>query len=234
MSVASRWGRRAIEASRRSVTWLVVLLICFVSLGLLVRYSLLQDLDLTVSRELQEFNAPVIDQVVRLISHIGDAITLIILAVSLSALLVLKGHRRTGKYILLSLLSLPLDYVLKAIWERERPDEEIVHVLVNRAGYSFPSGHALGSTAVYGFLAVLAWIHLKDHRMRVSASMILAILPVLVCLSRVYLGAHWFSDVIGGMALGIAVNLLLTSNYRKDKREVAKPIDPSVEQAVEA
>jgi undecaprenyl-diphosphatase len=231
MSVASRWGRRAIEASRRSVTWLCILLLCFLFLGYQVRYSQLQNLDISVSKEVQEINYPGLDQAMQLISHTGAAVTLIVLGCALAALLAYKKHFRTAKYVLLSLLSLPLDYVLKEIWKRERPDAEHVHILVNRAGHSFPSGHALGSTAVYGFLAVLAWIHLKDHSVRLPAVLFFGLLPVFVCLSRVYLGAHWFSDVIGGMTLGILVTLALTSAYRKDKREVAKPIDTSAEQA---
>ncbi len=231
MSVASRWGRRAIEASRSSITWLSFALASFLILGLLVRYSLLQHVDETVSRELQEMSLPVVDQAMRAISHCGDAVTLITLALALSLLLIYKGHRRTGTYVLLSLLSLPLDYLLKSVWGRPRPDRESVNVLVEQFGYSFPSGHALGSTAVYGFLAVIAWIHLKDHGIRLPSVVVLGSLPVLVCVSRVYLGAHWFSDVIGGMTVGIAVVLVLASSYRTNKEEVAKPIDPSTEAA---
>ncbi|MEZ0327913.1 MAG: phosphatase PAP2 family protein [Fimbriimonas sp.] len=211
--------------------WLFVLLIAFLTVGFLVRYSMLQKVDVSVSEELQEMSVPGLDQAMILISYAGSAITLILLACTLAGMLAYRRHFRTAVFVLLSLLSLPLDYLLKAIWERDRPDAELVHVVVKQAGYSFPSGHALGSTAVYGLLSVLAWIHLKKHKVRHPVVVTLATLPVLICISRVYLGAHWFSDVIGGMTLGIVVILALTSFYREDKEEVARPIDPSTDAA---
>jgi undecaprenyl-diphosphatase len=67
--------------------------------------------------------------------------------------------------------------------------------------YSFPSGHAFGAMVFYGLWAYLAYKYLP-HPWNITVAAILAVLIVLIGVSRVYLGAHFPSDVIGGWLLG--------------------------------
>lgn len=89
---------------------------------------------------------------------------------------------------------------LKLLWRRSRPVSDYVERMFFKT-YSFPSGHSSSSTLLYGMLAYLvAGIAIQPWS--IAAVGILAALPILVGLSRVYLGAHYASDVLAGWLLG--------------------------------
>lgn len=88
---------------------------------------------------------------------------------------------------------------LKLLWRRSRPVSDYVERMFFKT-YSFPSGHSSSSTLLYGMLAYLAAGIMQPWS--IAAAGILAVLPVLVGLSRVYLGAHYASDVLAGWLLG--------------------------------
>ncbi|HEU5279766.1 MAG TPA: phosphatase PAP2 family protein [Gaiellaceae bacterium] len=91
-----------------------------------------------------------------------------------------------------------LNVVLKLSFHRARP--EVASVQLDT--YSFPSGHAMVSTAVYGTLAYLAWSRLRDRRARLALVIGTSALVALICFSRLYLGVHYLSDVLAGAAGG--------------------------------
>jgi undecaprenyl-diphosphatase len=92
--------------------------------------------------------------------------------------------------------------VVKDLIARLRPPDP---VLGPASGYSFPSGHTLNSTVTYGLVALYAWrSHLALAARRVAVA-ILAAIPFLVGLSRIALGVHYPSDVLGGWLAGMAV-----------------------------
>ncbi|HVE53303.1 MAG TPA: phosphatase PAP2 family protein [Ramlibacter sp.] len=94
-----------------------------------------------------------------------------------------------------------LNVGLKHAFARARPvlDEPLVHLTT----YSFPSGHAVASTVFYGALCALVFIHSRRAAPRAAAAVGAAAMVLLVCASRVYLGAHYLSDVVAGMAVGV-------------------------------
>jgi undecaprenyl-diphosphatase len=105
-----------------------------------------------------------------------------------------------------------LNVVLKLAFHRPRPEVAFVHLDT----YSFPSGHAMLSTAVYGALTYLAWSHLRTRRTRVALTAGTIALVTLICFSRLYLGVHYLSDVLGGAVGGafwLAVSIALQTLY---------------------
>lgn len=111
------------------------------------------------------------------------------------------------RYRLLAfLLVLPggmiLDFLLKIVFHRHRPSFADSFLIFH--GYSFPSGHTTAATLLYGMLAALAVITLATWRLRVGAVLGALVIILLVGFSRVYLGAHYLSDVLGAAAAGLA------------------------------
>lgn len=109
-----------------------------------------------------------------------------------------------------------LNVGLKQLMQRVRPvlDEPLVHL----ATYSFPSGHAVASTVFYGALCALVLAHARTLWLRRMALAVAAVMVLLVCFSRVYLGAHYPSDVIAGVAVGF---LCLSAFRRWSARSAA-------------
>ncbi|MDX6438300.1 MAG: hypothetical protein QOF45_883 [Gaiellaceae bacterium] len=105
-----------------------------------------------------------------------------------------------------------LNLILKLSFHRARPEFAFVHLDT----YSFPSGHAMISTAAYGALAYLAWSRLGSRRGRVLLVSGTAVLVALICFSRLYLGVHYLSDVLAGVAGGafwLAISIALQTAY---------------------
>jgi undecaprenyl-diphosphatase len=103
---------------------------------------------------------------------------------------------------------------IKLLVERPRPADESVRVFSAVLDYSFPSGHVTGYVCLYGFLAFLVYVLFKRCWWRTALLTVFALLIGLVGISRIHLGHHWASDVLGGYALGTAYLLLLVEAYR--------------------
>lgn len=127
------------------------------------------------------------------------SIAVIVVAVILAA----RGHGGRGGWLLsVGGVGAASSWVLKRVLQRERP--LVPSVVFEAPGYAFPSGHALHATLGSGLLAVAAWPYLgrAGRRVAVALSVLVA---VGVSYSRIALGVHFVSDVLGGMLLGIWV-----------------------------
>ncbi len=95
-----------------------------------------------------------------------------------------------------------LNFVLKQFYHRQRP--QLDDPLTTLASFSFPSGHAMGATMLYGLLALLAVRFLKSGRMRAPVILAAFVIISAVGWTRIYLGVHYLSDVLAGLAIGAA------------------------------
>jgi membrane-associated phospholipid phosphatase len=111
-----------------------------------------------------------------------------------------------------------VDTLAKAFIHRARPSANLVHVVQEVSGYSFPSGHVVFYTAFFGFLIFLAYSLVKKRIVwRAVIIGVLSFFVALVGVSRIYLGAHWFSDVLGAYLLGSLWLILSIYLYRWGK-----------------
>jgi len=185
----------------------------FSAIGFLVRYSFLQALDLRVTRDLQKKKSPLLEPVMEGFTISGSPMVIPVLGGTVAIILWRSALPRAAGFVVFSLVAIPITIGMKTFWDRERPDARIVNVAVRTAGTSFPSGHAMGATAFYGALAALAWIHLDPRRKRLPLTLSLTSMPMFIGISRIYLGAHWLSDVVGGWAMGTFILLPLVRWY---------------------
>ncbi len=140
-----------------------------------------------------------------------EAQTLVTVAVTLFLILFKKW--RTGLWYGLTVLigSDFLNGAVKEFYARVRPDQ--IDHLIEQGEYAFPSGHAMGSMIVYGGLLFILLRYLKAVRGQLGwekwfLSILFGVLILLIGLSRIYLGVHYPSDVIGGFSLGFTWLLL--------------------------
>lgn len=115
---------------------------------------------------------------------------------------IFKDRKKASCYIGNLITISGINWIIKHIIQRPRPDVSIR--LVEESGYSFPSGHAMISTAFYGLIIYYIWTHCENKIKRNIICIGLAFLIVLIDFSRVYLGVHYLSDVIAGSLISIA------------------------------
>ncbi|MFL6529968.1 MAG: phosphatase PAP2 family protein [Chthoniobacterales bacterium] len=112
-----------------------------------------------------------------------------------------------------------LNLLLKHFFHRQRPVLE--NPLVTLGSFGFPSGHTMGSTLLYGLLALIAARFIKQLEWRVVVFIAASVMVALIGLSRIYLGAHFLTDVLAAIAIGIAWLTFCwttTETFRKHSR----------------
>jgi undecaprenyl-diphosphatase len=119
-----------------------------------------------------------------------------------AVILVFIWDRRGGWLMAIGAISSLLDNEIKVMLERQRPTPDLVHILTPAPGYSYPSGHAVFFTWI-SFMLAFAVAPRIPPRLRWIPWVVAAVVIVLGCVARVWAGAHWPSDVIGGFLLGI-------------------------------
>lgn len=97
-----------------------------------------------------------------------------------------------------------INWAVKEIVDRDRPPRAIRHPYVRENNESYPSGHAMGSTVAYGMLGIALARCLHRRRFKAFVLTFTTLFVAAISFSRVYLRAHWFSDVVGGCLLGLA------------------------------
>jgi len=180
-------------------TALVVFVLFAIDTYLVVQNDVLP-FDYPIALFIQQLNWGPVVYPMELINASAGIWQVLIGAVAILALFVVE--RRAGWLMLIGSISSLLDNIIKLVISRQRPPADLVHILSPTTGFSFPSGHAVFFTWMSFMIAVSI-----APKIRPSYRPILWIVAVMVivltCISRVWAGAHWPSDVIGGVLLGI-------------------------------
>lgn len=141
-----------------------------------------------------------IASIARVLTHLGDPLVVTVATVLLAVALWFRRARRDALFVLATrLVALVVDTGLKDAVRRPRP--VLVHPLAHAHGYSFPSGHALGSAALWATFAFLAAARGLSRRWAIALAVAV---PVVVAATRVILGVHYVTDVAAGLLLGWA------------------------------
>ena len=148
--------------------------------------------------------------IAKFVTNFGGAIFLIILTI---VLFILIKNKKIGVSIFLNLALITiLNQLLKRILQRPRPTE---YRIIEETGYSFPSGHSMVSMAFYGYLIYLIYKYVKNKYVKWISIVLLIILICSIGVSRIYLGVHYTSDVLGGFFISISYLIIYISAVNK-------------------
>ena len=148
--------------------------------------------------------------IAKFITNFGGAIFLITLTV---ILVILIKNKKIGLSIFSNLIIITvLNQLLKRILQRPRPTE---FRIIEETGYSFPSGHSMVSMAFYGYLIYLIYKYVENKHVKWISIVLLSILICSIGVSRIYLGVHYTSDVLGGFLVSISYLILFISTVNK-------------------
>jgi undecaprenyl-diphosphatase len=220
-SSASATYRRRRKAAMFLLLGDGVQLLLFGALALSIHIYPLLPIDVAITRSFQQNQAPWLRMSMLAISYPGSSFLLPALVILTVLIFWALGDRLEALFVGgLSACSELLNLLLKALVHRPRPSRGLVHIIVTAAGYSFPSGHVMAYIAYFGLLFAFGVILFQGrHWWRTALLIVSAAFVVLIGPSRVYLGDHWASDVIGayligGVLWGLAVGLYLLLKER--------------------
>ena len=230
MSPAAGAGPRGLAGRRLlgAALGLVLLGLLIGPLAVLVhdRWAPLLRLDTSTSRAAEQLveAAPLVLTLARLVTHLGDPVLVTLGSLTTLLLLLARGARRLALYVLLVRLgALLLSTTVKVAVARARPAFDLP--VATAFGYSFPSGHALGGSAFWLSTAVvlLPFVRAGARRWLLAAAVLVGLL---VAASRVLLGVHYLSDVVGGLVLGFGWTAVCTYVFALWRREEGRPVEP--------
>ena len=132
-------------------------------------------------------------------------------------LIVVLKNKKVGLSICINLVVVTiLNQLLKRLLQRPRPTE---FRIIEETGYSFPSGHSMVSMAFYGYLIYLIYRFVKNKYLKWISIVLLSLLICLIGISRIYLGVHYTSDVLGGFLISISYLVIYISASNKFFKE---------------
>lgn len=192
-------------------------LIMILSISVLISFIIVaqgrtENFDFNILLSISSIRNPFLTRLMIFISEFCNMI--FIFVVVLFLLLLVK--KRTTKFLVVinSFSAYLLTGFLKLLFARPRPS---IFMLVNENTFSFPSGHALISTAFYGILAYLCYKEIDNKYWKYISPILLVALSIAISFSRLYLGVHYLTDVMTGILIGVIIILIEIKVLKKGK-----------------
>ncbi|MEK3793998.1 phosphatase PAP2 family protein [Paenibacillus sp. FSL R7-0204] len=197
-------------------------LLAFILIALLVKLGGAQGFDHVVIRFVQSMESPPLTALAKGLSLVGSS--KLAIGISLLTMLILffalKHRLELALFLWVGLGSQLLNTLLKLWFHRERPT---IHRLIEQTGYSFPSGHSMAAFSLYGVIAYLLWRHMHNRSERFLLILFTVLMTGGIGWSRIYLGVHYPSDVIGGYAASGAWLMLSAACFEAYRNYKANP-----------
>ena len=202
--------------------WVLVFsaLLGFSTLTVVVETTPLLPIDLQITRAIQSIDAPAFDLLMRLVSWAGFLPQSVIITLLIGFTLHAFGFRwESITALITALVSGVTNETVKYLIQRPRPAADLVDVFEVLSSYSFPSGHVMFYVSLFGFVWYAAYTMLKRSMIRSLLLVFFGVLISLVGISRIYLGQHWASDVLGAYLLGglILLGMILFHRWGKTR-----------------
>ena len=199
---------------KKNLKW-IILFICLITLLFLVEDVLEKEImegdiigyNIVSKYLISDFTIPLVKGITKL----GGPVFLISIS---TIIFIVIQDKKIGLCIWANLgIATILNQMLKHIFQRPRPTE---YMIINEAGYSFPSGHSMVSMAFYGYLIYLIYKYVKNKYIKWTLIVLLSILICSIGISRIYLGVHYASDVLAGFMISLSYLTLFTHLIKND------------------
>jgi membrane-associated phospholipid phosphatase len=216
---------------------LIAVIGAFTTLTILVKTIPSFPIDIEITKALQSINSPIFAALMTLISWPGFPPQSFIISALVVLALYWFGFHWEAVASLFAAVFVPLvNVIVKDYVRRPRPGIDLVHVLGVLNSFSFPSGHVMFYVGFFGLMWFFVYTLLKRSPLRTLLLIFLGVLIALIGISRIYLGQHWASDVLGAYLLG---SLTLVANiwfYRWGKKRffVRQPVAPEKPKPISA
>lgn len=185
--------------------------IIFFALLILLKLNIIYSLDAFVYNHISSIICIPVTAFFLFITTLGGEYVLI--AVTAIMLAFFRKNRFSILISLNLLITFLLNVSLKLIISRPRPPIE--NMIRQVDGYSFPSGHSMCSMVFFGTICYLICLYAKPSKLKSFLIILISTLIILIGFSRIYLGAHYFSDVLAGFSLGIAILSIFSYLYKQ-------------------
>jgi undecaprenyl-diphosphatase len=197
---------------------LVLIAVAFGALTFLVKTIPSFAIDLQITRAIQAINLPWFGSVMGIISWAGFSPQVVVITGLIIVLIYGLGlHWEAVMALVAAIFSTAINLLVKDLVQRPRPTAAAVSVIDILKSYSFPSGHVMYYLGFLGFIGFLVFSLLKPSLKRTLLLVLIGIPVVLIGISRIYLGQHWASDVLGSYLLGTLTLVATIQFYRWGK-----------------
>jgi membrane-associated phospholipid phosphatase len=202
--------------SRQQPSWALWLaaLLAAIALTCLAYMGLYPPGDLAIARVVQSVRLPGLEAASDALYRAGLSPVFQFIGLGIGMLLFWRRHRLASAFVLLAVVGRGAAGLLKEIVERPRPSPLLVDVSESANGFSFPSGHVLGTVLLAGFVLYVAEETISNRRLRLAVEISSVLIIGLMGLQRVYAGAHWPTDVLAAYLWGGVILFGVVQVYR--------------------
>jgi membrane-associated phospholipid phosphatase len=198
-------------------------MIVYTFMAILARLNPYYGWDLTFAQMIQSISVPGFYTLMIVLSAMGSGWLPFALVGAVGIGLILARYRIEGLVLMGGVaLSATMNQVLKIASARPRPTSELINIVTVVRHNSFPSGHTVFFVVFFGFLLFLTYVLRVPVLPRRILLSVFSAFILLIGVSRVYLGAHWLSDILGGYLVGSLWLMLMTTVYSRLKVKYRK------------
>ncbi|MCM3039341.1 phosphatase PAP2 family protein [Paenibacillus motobuensis] len=193
-------------------------LLCLAGFGMIAYWiggAQIHNFDNTIISLVQGQESDSLTKIMKVFTWIGSQLPVIVILLVTLIFLYFVLHHRSELVFLIIIVSgsALLNILLKQLFRRDRPS---LHRLIEETGFSFPSGHSMAAFSLYGAIVFLVWKHIPYILGRIAVIVGGACLILMIGVSRIYLGVHFPSDVLGGYLISacwLTVSIWLYQGY---------------------
>lgn len=202
------------------VLLLTLLIVCFIALSIFINLHPLLPFDIKISVFMQQYHSIFLDKIMLAISFFGELPYSLLSVIIVALIFYYQKYKREAYFISATLISGLIILAIKNVINRPRPTSFYVRLVEVNRFQSYPSGHVLSYILFFGFLIILMnTLKTIPKTTRIIVTYFSAFLMLTISFSRIYLGAHWFTDTVGGFLLGLICFFPITYYYFKFKKE---------------